>query len=728
MSLAPQQISSQLRMMPDAELQKYAAMHQNDPYIFPLAFQESQDRKAMRSEQMAKMAGQAQPPVVQQDLAQMAPPQQPSMPNGIPLQGAGSVAQAPAPQQQATRLPEEQGIGALPAKNLQGMKDGGITGYAEKGAVTSDSPDYRQMIIEQAKAKGVDPNVALAIAGVEGTAKNPKSSAKNYFQLLDDTFKRYKGDPDKRNDPAENIRVGTDMLADNTGKLNKSLGRNPMPHELYLTHFLGEPVGTNMLRADAHQKVTDFLNDAVGPKKAASIVKSNPEVLGGDKTVGDVRNWSLQKMASSLPNLIPSAQAATLPRQAGDSASSMAIPGQSSNIKAPAAQPEQGGFENYLLNKGYQLFGTPGQEFARNAYNLLNASAGATGATYIPSYLPKAGLGIAGLGERIYNKFAPQEAGTLSQKAISELQAANKAANEQSGIASLAQNAKNLAQESGALPEEAEALSQSAAAAEKARLAQAPSKALELQNAADVRQATEAARMLEAANAARATVAGTAGLANLSSAASQPSATPTGSNTAAQTQDMEDMEDPGFGALQKLQGTPTAPSTGDIANTVTQTAGGKGGRDWNDFLLNLGLGMMAGKSPYAFQNLGEAGIGALKQEQEAKMQGLKERQVAAEELKAQTEANQSKVFGERYGISPEIQLINAMKDPEFAKRYQQLVTNKAGPMTQKDLIDNYMKTTKGQMGDFSGFQDFVQQMSPFMGTMPTGVKVTRRGD
>ena len=49
-------------------------------------------------------------------------------------------------------------------------------------------------------------------------------------------------------------------------------------------------------------------------------------------------------------------------------------------------------------------------------------------------------------------------------------------------------------------------------------------------------------------------------------------------------------------------------------------------------------------------------------------------------------------------------------------------------MTQKDLIDNYMKTLKGQAGDFSGFQDFVQQMSPFMGTMPTGVKVTRRGD
>jgi hypothetical protein len=34
--------------------------------------------------------------------------------------------------------------------------------------------------------------------------------------------------------------------------------------------------------------------------------------------------------------------------------------------------------------------------------------------------------------------------------------------------------------------------------------------------------------------------------------------------------------------------------------------------------MNLGLGMMAGKSPYALQNIGEAGLGALKSIQEQK--------------------------------------------------------------------------------------------------------------
>jgi hypothetical protein len=90
---------------------------------------------------MAKQAGQAQPPVVQQDLAQMMPrrPMPQGMPQGVP-QGAPQAPQAP--QQAAPQLPEEQGIGALPAENLQGMghADGGIIGYKDKGLV-----DYKTL-------------------------------------------------------------------------------------------------------------------------------------------------------------------------------------------------------------------------------------------------------------------------------------------------------------------------------------------------------------------------------------------------------------------------------------------------------------------------------------------------------------------------------------------------------------------------------------------------------
>jgi hypothetical protein len=120
MSIAPQNIMSQLRGMEDAELAKYAQMHQQDPYIFPLAFQESQNRQHIRLAKEAQMAGQQQPKVVQQDLSQMAQMAAPQMP----------------PQQMA-QLPEQMGIGQLPAQNMEaiGKAEGGIIGYAEGGHI-----------------------------------------------------------------------------------------------------------------------------------------------------------------------------------------------------------------------------------------------------------------------------------------------------------------------------------------------------------------------------------------------------------------------------------------------------------------------------------------------------------------------------------------------------------------------------------------------------------------
>jgi hypothetical protein len=56
-------------------------------------------------------------------VAPQMPPQQ-QMPQGQP--------QMP-PQQAQQRLPEDSGIGQLPAQNMQGMADGGIVGYAEGG-------------------------------------------------------------------------------------------------------------------------------------------------------------------------------------------------------------------------------------------------------------------------------------------------------------------------------------------------------------------------------------------------------------------------------------------------------------------------------------------------------------------------------------------------------------------------------------------------------------------
>ena len=97
------QITAQLAKMPDQMLQKFAAMHKNDPYTVALALSESNRRKEIRAGSQAQMAGQQQPKVVDQEVAQM--------------------------------MPEEVGIAQLPAKNIEGMATGGIVAFEEGGEV-----------------------------------------------------------------------------------------------------------------------------------------------------------------------------------------------------------------------------------------------------------------------------------------------------------------------------------------------------------------------------------------------------------------------------------------------------------------------------------------------------------------------------------------------------------------------------------------------------------------
>ena len=123
------QIQARLAGMSQQQLFQEGQANQNDALMFSLVNNENMNRQKAKAALMAQQAGQQQPPVKQQDLMAMAPQpnQVPSVPTnmgaGIPLQGPGS------PQQIAqNQLPEEQGIGALPANNLQRMAGGGITG------------------------------------------------------------------------------------------------------------------------------------------------------------------------------------------------------------------------------------------------------------------------------------------------------------------------------------------------------------------------------------------------------------------------------------------------------------------------------------------------------------------------------------------------------------------------------------------------------------------------
>jgi hypothetical protein len=99
------------------ELQDYATLHKNDPYIVSMALSIANQKKQMKVAQEGQAGMQPQPTVVDQQLDQMA---------------------APLPQQMAQAMPEDQGIGTLPAQNMQNFAGGGIVAFGGGG----DVPGY----------------------------------------------------------------------------------------------------------------------------------------------------------------------------------------------------------------------------------------------------------------------------------------------------------------------------------------------------------------------------------------------------------------------------------------------------------------------------------------------------------------------------------------------------------------------------------------------------------
>ena len=113
------QITTTLRGMGDRALQQYAMMNKANPYVLSLAVAESNQRKQVRTAAQARAMA-PQPKVADAaiaGIAQEAPPAVDAMGNVTGMAGGG--------------LPEDQGIGRLPARNIQHMADGGIAGFDE---------------------------------------------------------------------------------------------------------------------------------------------------------------------------------------------------------------------------------------------------------------------------------------------------------------------------------------------------------------------------------------------------------------------------------------------------------------------------------------------------------------------------------------------------------------------------------------------------------------------
>lgn len=95
------QLTQQLRLLPDAALQRVAQMYKQDPYILPMVVSEGMARKKLRAAGQAQAMQGTPPKVVDQAIASLG------------------------------YTPEESGIAGLAAPNMQNMADGGIAGEAD---------------------------------------------------------------------------------------------------------------------------------------------------------------------------------------------------------------------------------------------------------------------------------------------------------------------------------------------------------------------------------------------------------------------------------------------------------------------------------------------------------------------------------------------------------------------------------------------------------------------
>ena len=714
------QIQARLAGMSQQQLFQEGQANQNDALMFSLVNNENMNRQKAKAALMAQQAGQQQPPVKQQDLMAMAPQpnQVPSVPTnmgaGVPLQGPGS------PQQMGqNQLPEEQGIGALPANNLQRMAGGGITGqnYAEKGVVNSTDrmAPFADRIREEAVNLGLDPDIAYrmfkAESGGDKNAVSPVTTNGGYIGLGQMGVKASKDvglDPKDRTNPDKSIPASlrylkqqVDQHGGDYAQALASYNWGPGNLKTHMSKHGGEFDPTSLPKAT--QK---YLNDIM-PGGAAQAGQAPAAVAPNVPTQKELTD------ASSPGFVTPSSGIGS--RRLGTTGagpiSNALASGQGQIQAALGAGDLPYTLLGLPMDVGHQItkvFGnkTPDENiFGSSAY--LKKKATELGIRAPDSTDPTLrGFRTAGnLAASLYNPVsgATTAGGIADLNALRAAQAARAAEAEAkvalprlpapaSGGTNLPPSA--LVGEMGAdarvgtpaqmLPRTAENITaDSARAGEQLNALQADREIAAAQEAAAAKlnaqkNPTQSVNPLGAASIAVNSGPAISSMMGGTNGSTASTATP---NYDAMTEEA----DKEFGP--KPQGTPTTPSISDITKTVTKP---EGGRDWNDMLLNLGLGLMAGQSPYALQNLGTAGLGALKADREQKNQKLQDAYLQAKTLEA-TNAS----------------------DPEWIKQMADLKREKFDPLSaynQYILSHQKLAATPGaEVGALMNYPDFVRQ-------------------
>jgi hypothetical protein len=680
------QITSRLASMPDQALQQYAAMHKNDPYVMALALSESNRRKQMR--QGAQMQAPQQPKVVDQEIAGMAQP-----------------------------MPEDTGIGQLPAPNMQSMAEGGIVafedggevpGYAE-GTLTNLKKKYKQLkgyefaggpeMFEKAlDAEGIrDPKQRAFLKSIHAQESDQalnaptrdKSGAMGPMQVTKRAWTDVsgKGDPlNNRADPFENMRAGIRYA---TTGWEKS-GGDPV---LAGAYYYGGPGGFAKAQkgegvAAAEDKGQTTLQ--YGKQVAARM----PSMIPGISTAQAAPDISSQIPGQSVRAPSSTAQATPAPGiTALPPDVSSQIPGQS--VKAPALEPEGGFLSPGSFQRGAEALGLP-RDVGRQAYTTLMAPTPLAPITTLPKVAGQS-TGLAALGEKLYNKFVP--AAGMSEKQIAAMRAETEAAKaaEAGGqlLPRLTPPAPPVPAGGPALPVTpgGQAVVQSAADLEKVRLAnqatdqlaasqaaartatetaKLPSAAERLQQASYIRESDEAARLM---NRARAATNTKTGLQTATGVANAPPIETTGiQNLVPEETAAPDLSKNAADDIVKMLKKDTGATTPELKQQAANS-----GMDWNSFLVRFGLGLMAGKSPDALQNIGEAGLSAL------------DAQIAAQKAK-QTEAGgladiEYKQAATKKAVAEADFIASGAKEKNLALQAEQLIAQKVKDLPVTSRMD-----------------------------------------
>jgi flagellum-specific peptidoglycan hydrolase FlgJ len=695
----PNTLMADLRMKSDKQLFDYAQMHKNDPYIFPMVFQESNARKKLRAAQ--KTQAPPAPKVVDQNLEEMAQP-----------------------------MPEDQGIATLPAPNMQNMAGGGIVafddggevpGYAEGGFRKPDrkqefAAKYRDAAVLAGQELGVDPGIIISQWGLEtGWGKSIIPGTNNLGNIKDFSGKGVKAydKEEKSNDRYRQYEspeaFAKDYISLIKRKYPDSVGTGGDAKKFVAGLGAGKPGGYATDKSYASKflnTVGSFLPIATAtapeidkPTATAAPAPTTNQTLGKGvrtqaeadalfkKQMQDVKNVFTSSTPPSaaqdqgiaaltsdpmtgftMPQDVfsPSpeeerkyAAAQAQAKKVGDVVSQ--IPGQS--VKAPAFKDT-----NTYFGSVADELGIP-QEVQRNAANTINATSGFTapvgGINRAASTVSK---GLEPTAEMIQKaEQARQVADTVrllppTKAGLEGLDAASAAAR---AGAEQARRMRLLEQDRKAAigaEQSVDAATKSAAIADKF--------------------AKEQAMLVDAARLGQAKMTGAAQGLAMTQAADKAGLFPQDESGigALRPNDRigESVFDPTFGGKMPLPADKAKVESEGLSIKDLPKDPVTSGTDWHKLMLQMGLHLMAGKSPNLLTNIGEAGLGTLAMQQAEK--------------KSTSEAEYRRALGRYYEKpSAAIQELEWARDPENMKLLRQIAQAKADPKTSSAEALGFLK-------------------------------------